>query len=84
MADHPSTTLVVQKAQLAMCEAELEVHEEALYNGTDATVKQSRYTRLRAKYLQEHILPKLREEIRSAEQYLEWEARTNNPAPRST
>ena len=84
MAEHPSTTLKVQEAQLAMLEAEVAMHEESLFDGTLATVKQQAYANARSTYLAQHVIPKLRSDIVSAKQYLDWEKRTSSPAPRGT
>lgn len=80
---HPSAELEELKEQLEMYEAEVLVHREVL-NNPEATVLQKKHSRLRAEYLATRVLPKVRDAIQSNQSYLEWEQRTNNPAPRST
>ena len=84
MSGHPSEQLKEFQGQLDLCLAEMEMCKEVIREGEIGRPAQMHYYKLRLAYLETHVVPKLRKEVKSAQDYLEWEKRTSNPQSRST
>lgn len=84
MSGHPSEQLKEFQEQLDLCLSEVEMCKEVIREGDIGRPAQMEYSKRRLAYLETQVVPKLRKEVKSAQDYLDWEKRTSGPQTRST
>ena len=84
MSGHPAEQLKEFQGQLGLCLSELEMCKEVIREGDVGRPAQMEYCKQRLAYLETHVVPKLRKEVKSAQEYIDWEKRTSGAQPRST